>query len=317
MSIKKVKNHMNIQHQESITTIREFNRYYTRKIGALNEGLLNSPFSLTEARLIFEIGNHQDITAAALGDMLGLDAGYLSRTLNALEEQNLIERRHSEQDRRQRLINLTAEGRQAFALLDSRSREETAALIADLSAEEIFSLTGAMSNVKQILDPDNKKKGMIYIRQNEVGDMGWVVQQHGLIYHHEYGWDKTFEAYVAEICAEFIKNYDPDLERCWIAEKDGQQVGAVFCVNAGEGIAQLRMLIVTPKARGLGLGSRLVEECIRFTRQADYRKLTLWTNDILVEARHIYQKSGFKLVEEEKHHSFGKYLVGQNWELTL
>ena len=245
---------MESQIQDSVKAIREFNRYYTRKIGVLNEGLLNSPFTLTEARLIFEIGNHEDITAAALGEQLGLDAGYLSRTLNALEDQGLIQKRPSQQDKRQRLINLTDEGEQAFALLDNRSSHEIAEMLNDLSPEEVRSLIVSMSNIKQILDPDDEKQGMVYIRHNQAGDMGWVIQQHGLIYHHEYGWDITFEAFVAEICAGFIKNYDPEKERCWIAEKDGQRVGSIFCVNAGEGIAKLRMLIVTRETRGLGFG---------------------------------------------------------------
>jgi DNA-binding MarR family transcriptional regulator/GNAT superfamily N-acetyltransferase len=308
---------MESQLQHSVKTIREFNRYYTRKIGVLNEGLLDSPFTLTEARLFFEIGSHDDITAAILGQQLGLDAGYLSRTLNALEAQGLIQKRLSQQDRRQRLINLTEDGEQAFALLDSRSSDEIAAMINDLNPEQVGKLTGAMSSIEQILDPDDEKKGMVYIRHNQAGDMGWVIQQHALVYSREYGWDKTFEAFVAEICAGFIKNFDAQKERCWIAEKDGQRVGSIFCVNVGDGIAKLRMLIVTREARGLGLGSRLVEECIRFAKGAGYHKMVLWTNDILVEARHIYEKYGFKLVEEEKHHSFGQALVGQNWELLL
>lgn len=308
---------MESQIQHSMKTIREFNRYYTRKIGVLNEGLLDSPFTLTEARLLFEIGSHEDITAAALGEQLGLDAGYLSRTLNALEAQKLIQKRPSQEDRRQRLINLTEDGERAFALLDSRSNDEIAAMINDLNPEQVGKLTGAMTTIEHILDPGDEKNGMVFIRHNQAGDMGWVIQQHALVYHREYGWDKTFEAFVAEICAGFIKNYDAQKERCWIAEKDGQRVGSIFCVNAGDGVAKLRMLIVTREARGLGLGSRLVEECIRFATQAGYHKLVLWTNDILVEARHIYVKYGFELVEEEKHHSFGQDLVGQNWELVL
>lgn len=303
--------------EERISTIRRFNRFFTRQIGVLREGLLHSPYSLTEARIIFELANRNNLTASDLCHELGLDAGYLSRILNKFEGQNLIEKTPSYDDRRQRLISLTPEGQNAFSLLDGRSRDEISEMLGELGNGDQIRLVEAMRAIESILDHGFKYAEPFYLRHHEAGDMGWVIHRHGLIYYQEYGWDESFEALVAQICADFINNYDPQKERCWIAEMQGEPVGSVFCVKAGEEVAKLRLLLVDPKARGLGLGTRLVQECIRFARHSGYKKLTLWTNDCLVEARHIYEKHGFKLVEEEPHHSFGRDLIGQNWDLPL
>ncbi len=303
--------------QEHIDAVRRFNRFFTRQIGVLREGLLHSPYSLTEARIIFELANRSNLTASDLGNELGLDAGYLSRILNKLEQQNLIEKTPSDDDRRQRLINLTTEGQNAFSLLDNRSRDEISEMLNELTESDQIRLIDAMHTIEGILDHGFKYAEPFYLRHHEAGDMGWVIQQHGLLYSQEYGWDESFEALVAQICADFINNFDPQKERCWIAEMQGEQVGSIFCTKASKDVAKLRLLLVDPKARGLGLGTRLVKECIRFARRSGYKKLTLWTNDILVEARHIYEKNGFKLVEEEPHHSFGHDLIGQNWDLML
>lgn len=303
--------------QEQIKTIRHFNRFFTRQIGVLREGLLHSPYSLTEARIIFELANRDNLTAANLGRELGLDAGYLSRILNKFARQNLIEKKPSDSDGRQRLINLTAEGQEAFSLLDSRSNDEISEMLDELSESDRMRLVDGMHTIEGILNHGLKYAEPFYLRHHEAGDMGWVIQQHGTLYKQEYNWDESFEALVGQICVDFINNYDPEKERCWIAEMQGERVGSIFCVKKSDEVAKLRLLLVDPKARGWGLGTRLVEECIRFARQAGYQKVTLWTNDILVKARHIYEKKGFQLVEEESHHSFGHDLIGQNWDLVL
>ena len=302
---------------DEINTVRHFNRFFTRQIGVLREGLLHSPYSLTEARIIFELAHRPNLTASELGNELGLDAGYLSRILTKLEQQNLIEKTRSDEDGRQRLITLTTAGQAAFALLDSRSSEEVAEMLGELSNGDRLRLIEAMNTIEDILNHGFKYAEPFYLRHHETGDMGWVIYQHGLLYHREYGWDESFEALVAQICADFITNYDPAKERCWLAEMQGERVGSIFCVNAGDGVAKLRLLLVDPKARDLGLGTRLVKEGIRFARRAGYQKVTLWTNDILIAARQIYEKLGFRLVAEDPHHSFGHDLVGQTWELPL
>lgn len=303
--------------QEHIRAVRRFNRFFTRQIGVLREGLLHSPYSLVEARIIFELANQSNITASELCNGLGLDAGYLSRILNKLEGDKLIEKIRSDEDGRLRLISLTPEGEKAFSLLDQRSNEEVSELLCELNEGDRVRLIEAMGSIEQILDHGFKYAEPFYLRHHEAGDIGWVIHQHGLLYNQEYGWDESFEALVAQICADFINKYDPQKERCWIAEMQGERVGSVFCVQESEQVAKLRLLLVTPQARGLGLGSRLVQECIRFAKRSGYQKLTLWTNDVLLSARHIYEKIGFRLVKEEPHHSFGHDLVGQNWDLTL
>lgn len=303
--------------EDMIDRVRHYNRFFTRQIGVLREGLLHSPYTLTEARILFELARSENPTASALGRELGLDAGYLSRTLARFEQQGLIEKIRAEHDGRQRLLSLTTEGRDAFALLDRRSRDEVAEMLSGLSEDNRQRLLKAMQTIESILDKGFKFSEPFYLRPHEPGDMGWVTHRHGVLYAQEYGWDQRFEALVAQIVSDFISNYRPERERCWIAEMNGEIVGSVFVVQGGETEAKLRLLLVEPKARGLGLGTRLVQECIRFSRRAGYRKLILWTNSVLIEARHIYQKKGFTLVAREDHHSFGHDLTGETWELVL
>lgn len=304
-------------YENRIRAVRQFNRFLTRQIGVLQEGLLHSPYSLTEARIIFELAQQQNMTSSMLGRELGLDAGYLSRILSKLEQQGLVERVSSETDGRQKLLHLTSEGDKAFALLDKRSRDEVGEMLSDLSEEEQQRLLKAMNSIESVLNKSFKYSDPFILRSYEPGDMGWVTHLHGVLYAQEYGWDEHFEALVAQIVADFINNYKPARERCWIAEMNGEIVGSVFVVQANETDAKLRLLLVDPEARGMGLGTRLVEECIHFARRRGYKKLMLWTNSVLVEARHIYQKTGFQLVDQEAHHSFGQDLVGETWELYL
>jgi DNA-binding MarR family transcriptional regulator/GNAT superfamily N-acetyltransferase len=303
--------------EKRVDKVRRFNRFFTRRIGVLREGLLHTPYSLTEARLLLEIAHRDTPTSSELSRELGLDPGYLSRTLARLEHRGLIEKIRSEADGRRRLLSLTPAGKDAFSLLDTRSREEVTEMLGELSEGDQRRLLDAMQTVEGVLDKDFKFSGPFFLRTHEPGDMGWVVHRHGVLYAREYGWDERFEALVARIVADFVNDYDPAKERCWIAEMDGEAVGCVFVVRESGTIAKLRLLLVEPKARGLGLGTRLVEECIRFARRTGYDTLTLWTNSVLDAARHIYEEHGFELVEEQEHHSFGKDLVGQNWELKL
>ena len=303
--------------EERVENVRRFNRFFTRRIGVLRGGLLHTSYSLTEARVLLEIAHRDAPTASELSRGLGLDPGYLSRTLAGLQQRGLIEKLRSEADGRRRPLSLTPAGKDAFSLLDARSREEVTEMLGELSEEDQRRLLGAMQVIEGALDKDFKFSGPFFLRTHEPGDMGWVVHRHGVLYAQEYGWDERFEALVARIVADFVNGYDPAKERCWIAEMDGEAVGCVFCVRGSETVAKLRLLLVEPKARGLGLGTRLVEECIRFARRAGYRSLTLWTNSVLDAARHIYEEQGFELAEEQEHRSFGKDLVGQNLELKL
>ena len=305
--------------EDRISAIRRFNRFFTRQIGVLREGLLHSPYSLTEARIIYELAHRDVVTAAYLGRELGLDAGYLSRIVSRLEQQGLLDRLPSESDGRQRLLRLTPAGEQAFALLDQRARDEVGEMLHNLSEEEQQRLLTSMQTIESVFDKGKSFKFAepFFLRSHESGDMGWVTHRHGVLYKQEYGWDERFEALVAQVVSDFINNYNPARERCWIAEMGGEIVGSVFVVQASETVAKLRLLLVEPKARGLGLGSRLVEECIRFARRHGYKKMMLWTNSILVAARHIYERAGFKLVAQEAHHSFGHDLIGETWELVL
>lgn len=302
---------------QRIDTVRQFNRFYTRRIGVLRDGLLGSPYSLAEARVLYEVAHRDGPTAAELGRELSLDAGYLSRLVRALERNGLVARTPSATDSRRSHLALTAKGRRAFATLNSRSNEEVAALLNDLPDAAQGRLVSALETVEAVLGAGAQARVPYLLRTHEPGDIGWVIGQHGALYAQEYGWDETFEALVAEIAARFIRNFDPKRERCWIAERDGRNVGSVFLVRKSETIAQLRMLIVAPEARGLGIGKRLVSECERFARQAGYRKIVLWTNRGLDDARRIYEEAGYRLVREEPHHSFGQDLVGQYWELRL
>jgi N-acetylglutamate synthase-like GNAT family acetyltransferase len=249
---------------------------------------------------------------------LGLDAGYLSRILASFKRRGLVEKRASTDDARRTELRLTKRGRSVFATLDRRSREDIGTQLAALAVPDQERLVGAMRTVEQLLgDPQAAPSGAYVLRAPRAGDYGWVVQRHGALYAEEYGWDAEFEALVAGIVAKFVEHLDPARERCWIAERDGENVGCVFAVKQSETIAKLRLLLVEPKARGLGIGRRLVDECIAFSRAAGYRRLRLWTNSVLHAARHIYEEAGFELVAEDRHHSFGKDLVGQSWELRL
>jgi DNA-binding MarR family transcriptional regulator/N-acetylglutamate synthase-like GNAT family acetyltransferase len=300
-----------------VEAVRRFNRAYTRQIGVLHEHLLQSPFSLTEARVLYEIAHREDVTARALAGDLGLDPGYLSRMLAAFTRRGLVSRRTSAEDARELLLRLTARGRAAFGGLDSRSREEVGALLGRLRAAERETLVQSMDTIQRILGPAPAATSPWILRAPRPGDMGWVVQRHGALYAQEYGWDRDFEALVAEIVARFVRRFDAERERCWIAERDGENVGCIFCVRKSRTVAQLRMLLVEPSARGLGIGRRLVAECVAFARACGYKKMTLWTNDVLHAARALYVAEGFRLVDEDRHHSFGHDLVGQTWDLKL
>jgi DNA-binding MarR family transcriptional regulator/N-acetylglutamate synthase-like GNAT family acetyltransferase len=301
---------------ERIDAVRRFNRFYTRKIGVLQERLLRSPFSLAEARVVYELGQRATSTASELARELALDAGYLSRLLGGLEQGGIVAKAPSPSDGRQSLLSLTAAGRQAFAALDAQSAEQVGALLGRLPAAEQARLVAALGTVEQVLEP--RPAGAAYVlRPHRPGDMGWIVHRHGALYAEEFGWDESFEALVADIVAKFIEAYDPKRERCWLAEQEGEILGSVFLVEESRTVAKLRLLLVEPRARGLGVGARLVDECIRFARHAGYRKVTLWTQSILVPARRIYERAGFRRVREEPHTSFGHDLVGEHWELKL
>lgn len=307
----------NGQLEARVDGVRRFNRFFTRRIGVLREGLLHSPYSLAEARVLFEVAHGEGLTASDLVRDLGLDPGYLSRILARFEGRGLLERVPSGADGRRRLLRLTAAGEGAFSELDRRSRDEVAGMLEGLSEEHQRRFLDATRTIEQVLGDDDPSPEPCLLRRHEPGDMGWVVQRHGELYSREYGWDERFEALVARIVADFVDGQDPERERCWIAEANGNRVGCAFVVRQSDEVAKLRLLLVEPEARGMGLGARLVEECVRFARERNYRKLVLWTNNVLHSARRIYEEQGFKLVEEEQHRSFGTDLVGQNWELEL
>ena len=316
---------MTIHHQPNneapnkhlIDAVRAFNRFYTRQIGLLDEGLLQSAFSLTEARVLYELAHRDGLTATDLGRDLGLDAGYVSRLLKKFERDDLISRSTLVSDARQSSIALTPAGRNAFAPLNKGSHDQVAALLDRLPASEQDRLVKSMRTVQALLGESAEPKIPYLLRPLQIGDIGWITRRQGMLYAQDYGWDETYEALVAEILAAFVKSFDPKWERSWIAERDGEVVGSVFVVRKSPEVAKLRLLYVEPSARGLGIGARLVDECIAFARAKGYKTLTLWTNDILGSARRIYQAAGFKLIDEERHHSFGKDLVGQTWDLDL
>ena len=300
-----------------VASVRRFNRFYTQRMGALEEGLLKSSFSLTEVRVLYELAHRERPTAAALARDLGLDAGYLSRILGRFARRGLVRRTPSDTDARQSVLALTDKGAKTIGPLEARSSEEIRGLLGALSDADQTRLVQAMGTVATLLGARPGAAASYVLRPHRPGDVGWVVHRHAALYAQEYGWNEEFEALVAEVGAKFIRDYDPERERCWIAERDGEPVGSVFLVNKSKTVAQLRLLLVEPGARGLGIGKRLVEECIRFARQAGYRKIVLWTNSILHAARRIYEAAGFRLVSEQPHRSFGKPLVGQTWELEL
>lgn len=302
-----------------VKALRAFNRFYTHRIGVLEEGLLSSPFPLTQARVLFELAQRGQAGAKEIGDHLGLDAGYLSRILRGFANAGLVTRKPSPQDRRRTMLSLTAAGRRAFAELDRRSRIQAQTMLGKLSAADRERLAAGMLAVRGVLETPAPSGGHVVIRGHRPGDIGWAIERHGRLYTDEYGWNQEFEALVATLFADFATRHDPARERLWIAELDGVRVGCVFVVrNADDpGIAQLRCLLVDPAGRGHGIGRRLVERCIGFSRDAGYRGMTLWTNDVLVAARHIYETAGFTLAKEYRHHSFGHDLVGQIWSREL
>lgn len=300
-----------------VGAIRRFNRFYTRHIGVLREWHLDGPLSLTEVRVLYEIANRDRLTASELARELGVDSGYLSRILRGFEQRGMIEKTRSESDARQTHLRLSEAGRDAFAGLDALANEEIAALVSRVAHDDRRKLTDAMRTIERVLAPSVEAKRSFVIRTHQPGDIGWVVYRHGVLYAREFGWDERFEALVAQIVAEFVQRFDGRRERCWIAEQEGERVGSVFLVRKTDEIAQLRLLLVEPTARGLGIGQRLVDECIRFARQAGYQHMTLWTNSNLHSARKIYEAAGFQLVGEESHSSFGKDLIGQTWDLDL
>lgn len=302
---------------ERVEAVRHFNRFYTQQIGVLNEGLLESPFSLTEARIIYELAHQEATTASELCGRLALDAGYLSRILAGFKKRGLITKKASGTDARQQHLVLTKKGREAFATLNERSRRQIEALLKRLPGAEQERLIASMHSIESLLGEQGERREPYLLRPHRPGDMGWIVHRHGLLYAQEYGWNEQFEALVAKIAGEFLEKFDARLERCWIAEMDGEIVGSVLLVKKSKAVAKLRLLLVEPRARGLGIGSRLTEECIRFARQVGYSKITLWTNSVLLSARHIYKKAGFRMVQEEPHHSFGHDLVSETWELVL
>jgi len=299
-----------------VAAVRHFNRFYTRLIGVLEEGQAASSHSLTELRVLYELAHRDDPVAADLASDLGIDAGYLSRIIKKFARAGFVAKVASATDGRRQRLRLTEEGHAAFAPLERATERQIAALIAPLDGSGQERLVAVMATIEGLLG-QGRAPAPYVLRPHRPGDMGWVVHRQAVLYAREYGWDETFEALVAEIAAKFITDFDPKRERCWIAERDGEILGAVFVVAASDEEAKLRLLYVEPEARGLGIGRRLVEECVRFARDTGYRRLVLWTNDVLVAARRIYQYAGFRLVRSEAHHSFGKDLVGEFWELEL
>ncbi|MGA8493027.1 MAG: helix-turn-helix domain-containing GNAT family N-acetyltransferase [Terriglobales bacterium] len=306
------------QCDQRVAAVRRFNRFYTRQIGVLREKPYKSSLSLAEVRVLYELAHRENPTATELSHDLGLDGGYLSRILSGFDKLGWLDKKPCRADGRQSLLALTGQGKKAFAPLDACSREEVATILGGLSAAEQERLIDAMDTVEGLLGTESRQDPAYILRPHQPGDMGWVVHRHGVLYAREYGYDERFEALVAEIVAKFIENFDPKRERCWFAEKDGQIVGFVFLVKNSKTVAKLRLLLVEPRARGLGIGRRLVEECIRFARQAGYKKITLWTQSSLQAARGIYEKAGFRLVGKKKHYSWGQDdLVAETWDLKL
>ncbi|MFZ0298475.1 MAG: bifunctional helix-turn-helix transcriptional regulator/GNAT family N-acetyltransferase [Candidatus Sulfotelmatobacter sp.] len=301
-----------------IAAIRRFNRFYTRHLGLLDEGFLSSSLSLTQMRVLYELANREQSTAAELCDALGLDPGYLSRILSSFEKDRLLDKKESPKDTRQILLALTKKGRKVFEPLNARSDEQVRGILSELSPAKQDGLLHSMQTIESVLAPGTSGTTSYVLRHHRPGDMGWVVWRHGLLYFQEYGYDERFEALVAEIVAEFVEKLDPARERCWIAERDGENVGSVFLVKKSETVAKLRLLLVEPSARGLGIGKQLVSECVRFARRARYKKILLWTQSELAAARGIYQNAGFKLLGAKKHDSWSrKGLVAETWELKL
>ncbi len=310
-----------VENAESrIAAVRRFNRYYTRQIGVLRKTFLDSPYSLGEARVLYEIASQRAPTASEIARRLDLDAGYLSRVLRNFERRGLIRRRTSPKDGRQSHLTLTPRGRKSFMPLDARSQRATAAMLERLVSADQARLVAAMATIETLLGKQNQAPAPqrnYVLRVPRPGDFGWIVKRNAELYAQDYGWVAPFEGVCAQIVADFVNKFDESRERCWIAELDGENVGAVMLANDGDGVARVRLLLVEPKARGLGIGARLIDELIRFARGAGYRKITLWTHSVLTAARHIYQKAGFKLMRCEEHQSWGRPVVSEHWDLEL
>jgi DNA-binding MarR family transcriptional regulator/GNAT superfamily N-acetyltransferase len=302
--------------KDVIARVRAFNRFYTNVIGVLSEGLLDSPYSLTEARLIFELAQRDATEVTALRHDLDIDAGYLSRLLARFEADGLITRARSATDGRRQVIRLTATGRAAYEMLDERSVGEVHRLLQPLTDERRRRLVAAMDAIEEVLAETRSPRSYV-LRPLRPGDFGWVVHRHGVLYAAEYGWDATFEALVARVVADYVDKHEARRENAWIAEVAGEPVGCVFCVRRDDTTAQLRLLLVEPSCRGMGIGARLVDECLSFARLAGYKSIMLWTNDVLGDARRVYERAGFRLAEQGEHHSFGHDLVEQIWTRDL
>jgi DNA-binding MarR family transcriptional regulator/N-acetylglutamate synthase-like GNAT family acetyltransferase len=300
-----------------VAAVRRFNRFYTQNLGVLAHGWLDSPFSLTEARVLYEIKQRERATASDIARDLGLDAGYLSRILRRFHKRALIRKDVSPDDGRQSFLSMTARGRRAFDPLETRTERQVGALLGRLTAPEQDHLVSAMRAIETMIASEPKAGSDIILRRPRPGDLGWVVARHAELYAREYGWAEDFEGLCAQIVADFVSKYDPKCERCWIAEMDGQNVGSVFLVKDSEKVARLRLLLVDPVARGRGLGTRLTDECIRFARQRRYRSITLWTHKVLTAARHVYERAGFRLTSSETRRSFGQNVISEHWDLAL
>jgi DNA-binding MarR family transcriptional regulator/GNAT superfamily N-acetyltransferase len=305
--------------EDRVAAVRRFNRFYTRQIGVLRKTFLDSPYSLGEARILYEMASDGSPTATDIARKLGLDAGYLSRLLRSFQKRGLIEKTTSPRDARQSHLRLSARGRKSFAPLEAHSQRAAAAMLEQLTPADRSRLIAAMGTIESLLGPSREKPPTsdYVLRAPRPGDLGWIVKRHAEIYAAEYGWREPFEGLCAQIVADFVNKYDAARERCWIAELDGENAGTVMLVNDGGGVARLRLLLVEPRARGLGVGARLTDEAVRFAREANYHKVTLWTHSVLAAARHVYKKSGFKLTGTEDHQSWGQPVVSEFWDLEL
>jgi DNA-binding MarR family transcriptional regulator/N-acetylglutamate synthase-like GNAT family acetyltransferase len=308
--------------QQTVAAVRRFNRFYTKQIGVLRKTYLDSPYSLGEMRVLYELAHRDGLTASDIGRALDLDAGYLSRLLRNFQKRGLISRKTSAKDARQSHLSLTARGRKLFAPMEERSQRQAGAMLDRLDASQQARIIAAMTAIETLLSdephPQPGAKPRYILREPRAGDFGWIVSRHAELYLREYGWAEPFEGLCAQIVADFVNNFDPKLERCWIAELNGENVGCVMLVKDDQpAVARVRLLLVDPKARGLGLGARLVDECLRFARNAGYKKITLWTHSVLSAARNVYEKAGFTLTSSEPRHTWGKDVVAEFWDLDL
>ena len=308
--------------QQTVAAVRRFNRFYTKQIGVLRKTYLDSPYSLGEMRVLYELAHRDELTASDIGRALDLDAGYLSRLLRNFQKRGLISRKTSAKDARQSHLSLTARGRKLFAPMEERSQRQAGAMLDKLDASQQARIVAAMTAIEALLTDESSRqsgeKPRYILRDPRAGDFGWIISRHAELYLQEYGWAEPFEGLCAQIVADFVNNFDPKLERCWIAELNGENVGCVMLVKDDEpGVARLRLLLVDQKTRGLGLGARLVDECVRFARNAGYKKITLWTHSVLSAARHVYEKAGFTLTSSEPRRTWGKDVVAEFWDLDL